>query len=510
VSRLTDDPSSMRAHHGLGGRSAEFRGDQSRVAPAAGAIAALIAAAIGGSVWVLLVEFDFRWTILTISAVLALLPIIVSVARNRFDVLEPVTLMAVTYLVIYVGRPAYDLASGNFSYAGIDTQGTYDQMLVTALVGWMAAMIGYYSPLGRRLGSRMRRPADEWRGGVIFFLCGGLLVLMLAAWMVFVATNGGPSILQGRTQGLANSFDRVGAYLVDSIVIFTPVALVAFALAGSMSRARFALGLTCLVAVVVLSLGTGDRHFIISFALSLGTLYYLRRGRRPTPVTLVAVLFIGLVAMLSIGATRYQTTGANTIQIAQAALTDPVGDLNAALTGEDTGMAPALATELIVVPGTTGYWYGRASLLDLIERPIPRLLWPDKPISGRLTVLQGLWGPSACQYGAQCSTFGAYGDLYLDGGLIGVALGFVVLGIFFRAAYSYLRSDPGNSFVQISYAIVFPYAALYFLQIFVDLTSALIFMLPVLLLVIWLARRKSVSLGRAATRLASATFPSIS
>src|SRR5213593_758658 len=81
--------------------------------------------------------------------------------RRRLDPFEPIVLFAVAYGVMFVVRPAAMIATHHLSYDGprtsTDVSATFSKMLVLALVGAVAFVAAYETPIGRRF-------ASGWRG----------------------------------------------------------------------------------------------------------------------------------------------------------------------------------------------------------------------------------------------------------------------------------------------------------------------------------------------------------
>jgi hypothetical protein len=80
--------------------------------------------------------------------------------------------------------------------------------------------------------------------------------------------------------------------------------------------------------------------------------------------------------------------------------------------------------------------------------PIPRLLWPEKPL-----LFTSSWDDflfrSGIGVGASESLLG---DFYIQMGLGGAAIGMFVVGIIWRFLYAYLQRFPSGDFMQLVYA----------------------------------------------------------
>jgi len=118
-------------------------------------------------------------------------------------------------------------------------------------------------------------------------------------------------------------------------------------------------------------------------------------------------------------------------------------------------MAPALATALKVVPGERGWTLGSTIFADLLTRPIPRSLWPDKPLSPREEIIRQLW-PWEHRLAIANPEFSVLLYPYMDFGLIGVFVWMALYGFFFRAIFERFRRSGASLNAQILFAMVLP------------------------------------------------------
>ena len=96
------------------------------LALAAGVVVVGVAAAAS---WI-----DWRWTLIAGSAVTMLLPCGILMIRGRLDGFEPLTWFGIAFLILWVGRPAYDLSQQHFVYAERLISPTFTRMLVAGLL----------------------------------------------------------------------------------------------------------------------------------------------------------------------------------------------------------------------------------------------------------------------------------------------------------------------------------------------------------------------------------------
>ena len=124
---------------------------------------------------------------------------------------------------------------------------------------------------------------------------------------------------------------------------------------------------------------------------------------------------------------------------------------------QDTGVAPALATEMLVVPGDLHYTYGETTVLGPFVTAVPGSSGrasPRRPTS-RSSAL--VWGGSPCTYGGQCSTFSPFGEPYRDGGLVGVFIFALLFGVFWRGAWLYYLRHRDTEVALVAYCTLLPF-----------------------------------------------------
>jgi hypothetical protein len=133
-------------------------------------------------------------------AVTLLGPLAFRAMTGRFDPFEPYTLFVVAYGVMFVVRPAAMLASGSLVYAGpareLDVSETFTEMLLIALLGAVAFVIGYSLGLGKKLAAHWPRPQEATDTRRLLFLAALLAGIGLAAFLAILASLDGLQTLE--------------------------------------------------------------------------------------------------------------------------------------------------------------------------------------------------------------------------------------------------------------------------------------------------------------------------
>jgi hypothetical protein len=427
--------------------------------------AAVVAAALAGvgvaaaASWI-----DWRWVLLALSATAVVLPCGVLVLQGRLDVFEPLTWFGLTFLLFFVARPAWDLAHENFIYTGRLISPTFTKMLVAGLLAGGGFAIGYLIPAGGSVASRLPRPprVDPRR---LLIWAGLVLAVALIAFVgFFIQVHGWRSpgeffLGQNRIRfkAIASTPEATSKYFIVSIVLLIPAALLFLSISQGSANgddrirrlAKWA-GLASILAFLLITFPAGQRRYVIGMLGALAAYYYLRRNRRPSVLVLCVIALVGLTVVSAVRDLRHQGNPEPYQWLPWNAVT-PLLDR------QDTGVAPALATEMLVVPDDLHYTYGRTTILGPLITAVPRKLWSGKPRPPNQQILGKVWGGKPCTFGGQCSTFSPFGEPYRDAGLVGVFIFAVLFGAFWRAAWLYYLRHRETAVALVAYCTLLPF-----------------------------------------------------
>jgi hypothetical protein len=401
--------------------------------------------------------------IVGVGLVLAL-PLAARAAWRRFDPFEPIVIFVLAWGVMFVVRPAAILIRNDTDFYGVDIGPTLGRSVLLGLVGAVAFVVGYELRSGDRVATRIPAPREVFDAShalVGAYVTAGLGLLALA--LVLLPTEGLHGIhvfLAGRSTELNDLIERSTLYLWYGSLLVIPAALAAFAVMVAERTAVNAASAVVLTGLALLrTVPTGNRIFILVLVGGMLVFLFLRIGRRPGPLALVAVLGLALVVSYALLTFRDPETRSGLSPALRGLVHTPSRVVSPLVRGPDAEMAPALAGALQAVPSRFGYRFGGATVGDFFVRPIPRHLWHGKPQTPWLKVTAAVW-PEARATGNFEPAFTPLLSFYWDFGLLGAFVGMALLGVGARAVYGYFDLHAGNLLVQLVYA-----AALCFLVV---------------------------------------------
>jgi hypothetical protein len=424
--------------------------------------AGLLVVGLAAAIWGL----DWRWMLVALSAASVVLPCGLLVLRGRLDLFEPLILFTLMFLLLFVLRPAWDLWHENFIYTGRLIAPTFTKMLVAGLLAGTGFVIGYLSPPAGLLASRLPRPPRLEPRRLLIWSTLVLAVAFVAFAIFFVDSRGwrdpGEFFLRskGRLQQLVASPTATSKYFLASILLMVPVALFFLSIRHNLgARARMGriagwAALASILAFLVYNFSAGQRRYVIVMVGALVVYYYLRRGRRPSALSLFAAALVALTVVSAVRDLRFAHARNKNPNPSQWLPWEAPGHL---FQTQDTGVAPALATEMLVVPRHLHYTYGETTLLGPFVTLVPRQLWRDKPLPADQQVLARVWGGTPCGFNGQCSTFSPFGEPYRDGGLVGVFIFALLFGVLWKVAWLYYLRHRDSTVALVAYSALLPF-----------------------------------------------------
>jgi hypothetical protein len=197
-------------------------------------------------------------------------------------------------------------------------------------------------------------------------------------------------------------------------------------------------------------LASGSRSSIIYFMV-MGLLTWFLRERKVNLPGIAIIAVIGILVLGILGNFRDSTFAGEINWGALFGESAPNTEDSALTTGAEevasrgsffAGAFPILA----LVPHQVNFLHG-SSYLAVLTLPIPRLFWADKP-----EMIAGQVGETFFNMNVGMPP-GAIGEAYWNFGVIGVAIAFVVFGLFLKWLAEVFRKNAGHSTAIVLYIL---------------------------------------------------------
>jgi len=369
--------------------------------------------------------------------------------RSRYaSIYHPVTMYLAFHGFVFVIRPIYTyLAGDHFIYLNFGffpSESTKLTALAIANVGLLAFVLACVKTGSAPLAFKQDARDARSRAHLIQpFLLVALILGPLAIYSLISTGESWSTMRFDRATGTTINTAANG-WVSDAQQMLVPLA----AVFAWLLRFRL-LGLLPLIAFVLARAGTGGRGPVVVVCVGAGLLWLFDRRRRwPTGRMLVLAVLL-LLAFHAVGADRgasIRTTlyGEQTIDFGS----DPRN--SGLLSGMDFANLEFLEWIVDTVPDKTGTYGYFVDNLQVFTEPIPRKLWPGKPIGAPIKLLdfssqKRIYGMTASLPGVGWMQLGLWGVI-LWCGLWGAGLGYV---------YSrFVRSKQGNFEVAAYFAFL--------------------------------------------------------
>jgi hypothetical protein len=362
-------------------------------------------------------------------------PIIRRTVAGTLDIFEPIVPAALMLAALFSVRPLYMLATNQRRFVEdprFTISAWFSYALLMALVGSACFVAGYegYRSFRRRettaaANGRVLRIFRAVRR--IELYCGVIFVLGIVAYVAAIShgrTLGDAFhlVVSGRSGALYDVTSSSSEYLTSAPLLGSCAAILLALTGGArLSRRRLLMMLVFMSWPLAVFGVTGDRRFIIPTIAIPIVVRFLLRERRPSWLRLAAVAIAGFVALALIPELR--TNGG------RQAMQGPQAAVKKVLTGPDTDMIFGLSIEARLLERPSSFFYGRATVGDLLLAPIPHVVVPGKPTTARNELLIRAFGSECTAVGGTCPDFTAVGTFYQDFWWPGIVLGMLALGL---------------------------------------------------------------------------------
>jgi hypothetical protein len=368
---------------------------------------------------------------------------------DPFELIYPV----IGYLSFLFGARAIYEVINHFPTMRFATPELVSDGAAIAITGMLGVYLGYVLPIGERLAGIVPVPAflraGESRYAKPSILIGVAIGLVGEALTI--------AFDQGASQG--DVLQGAGTFWIMPLMNFLPFALYLGILGGLQeprSTINWAFQIIVLGAIVACFPWYPSKLWLLQPFFYVCVIYHYRRRRFSLAQLLALALASFAIAQLLYIHTLGQQIHQSTLQSYFAANFIGVDMLWRLFFSRFYGFDSLCA--IILHARQTGYYLG-ATYSDLATFFVPRAIWPGKPITysyefGFLLARYTGFGERAFA----ATTY--FGELFLNFGVIGIAIGSLIFGFIMRATYEYLMVRVSTKSALLIYGVML----LHFLQ----------------------------------------------
>ncbi len=390
------------------------------------------------------------------TGIIVLAPSALLLYRGKFDLFHPLVYGVWSYVfpafVIGALIITFNMTNSYVMLYVTEPETTLPLSLVYVALGFLGVIAGYYLPVGPFVLKRLNRlmPGSDWDLDKIWFPG---IVLTLAGLGVNIA---------GLILGILGfqRVDQVGTF--DSAVVFlTLIFNVGYILLwlGIFSTKRrngaFYLTIAFLVTIVPLRMALqGGRSSLMLSVISIAVAFWYsgRRLKWKHTTAFGAILVISIFIGVVYGTTFRRVKGSEERinagdyfgQIVETfdylSRTDPTFVLAEGVASMAERIENLSSLGVVVAnyeklePYEESYGLKNNIVNDLLTSFIPRFMWPDKPNTSDPRAYSELY----FDYGDNSFAITPFGDLLRNFGVVGIPLGMLIIGIYYRIIYGYL------------------------------------------------------------------------
>ncbi len=391
-------------------------------------------------------------------------PIVYQLYYDRFDPFHPIVFASWSYFLpgFFIGGMTLALGISQPYYLAyvLDEKTNLPLSFVYVILGFAGLGLGFLLPLGNRIGNLIGDRFPDWNWSPEQILKPTLVLMMLGLTNMFLAFTFG--ILGYQKVEEIGTYDGL-IYMLSLFWLMSSFVLWLYVFRSEKFYTRHYLILTLLIGTAAAkSAFQGNRGSLITVFFLIAFAYVSAKGKIGLKQTFVGGLLI--VAALVIGMV-YGTTFRNikttqeTISIDQYAVV--VGDTFSAIGSQNMGdnlakgfgalgdrldsispLAVIVSNYEQLAPLEEAYGFSNNIWNELAVFAIPRVVWPDKPV----TIDPAKYGDLYFNYSDNAFAVTPMGDLLRNFGPWGVPLGMIVLGFILRMIYAALRENRPFSF----------------------------------------------------------------
>jgi len=397
--------------------------------------------------------------LITGVGLLCLIPMLIQSKKRNTDIFEPIYLFVIVYIFHFVFKPIDFITFGSwFAKSQGCTVADLNRAIFYAGVGAVFFFWGYYSFFSKHIANKLVRvlPSSRYfirynklRVSAVILL---LTIVGCIGFIYYVSLYGDFYYFYNHMNEIIEQTRGLGPLLV--IIRFFPIIACLLFYAFNAEKMTLLKWLVLLGLVLMVVLVSWQRMKIVSVFVGMLLIRNFKVSKfkiNPSRLLLGTVGLISIFIIFSELFVIYRAYGisnfsTNIPKTREAFIHDALRTFN-----------PTESFVIIsrYVPEILNYQYGK-TYLDAFILPIPRKLWPNKPLSlGSNGVFGETFFPELYVDKDIVLTTTILGEGFMNFGLFGIILAMTLAGVTLRVFWTYLQIDPTNTHRVLIYAALF-------------------------------------------------------
>lgn len=392
-----------------------------------------------------------QYLILSGLLLLIVSSLVVYAVTNGLDIFEPLYIISLTYLQVFVIAPWIWLMQGRTLWMSFPVMNYLPQASLYFALGYAAFLLGYCIITGHADDKAAEAfGIDEYSRRIVVKLSAVLLVLALTGAFLSMY-NAGKNPLFVLTLGRVKTETGDGLFSAASgkllfLTMFINVLVPVFMMLFVFQRKHRWLLVPVFLIIFLINLSDGFRYRILMLVFAPLVYLCIRKHRKLKLTRLAILVFAAFILVTVVGAWR------NNIRSGTQLISLNWDVLLSAYMPNIEVFFPFYRI-LGVVPEYYGYLNGRGYLYTFTVM-VPRIIWPDKPEPLERDILTIAFGEVGMKSGP---AYPNIGEFYIEFGVIGILAGMFLFGLFSKWTASLYKSSRRSSLSLIGYAMLLPY-----------------------------------------------------
>lgn len=399
----------------------------------------------------IIAKFNYVLMISILFIILLIFPVFL---YRKFDLFAPTNAIIFPLLIFYPISIFYLFTTTSFERVGRITFTNPDEAmylislaLIYISLGFIFFCLGYYINIGDLLAKKIPFFGQEWKQKKLFHIILIYTLLGIISWYIYLEQSGGVVYYITHLAQRWNLAYETSKYFRWGGELFPIASLLWLAYYFRWGGSKIVFLHLLLGSLLLFSFGSRGAVILVWIAVFI-LYYYISKENFFRKVYKFFIFSISVISFIFITTIyRYSTRGGFEYQKLFVSGLNPLQSL---IEGRYGGLEVFILF-LKYVPEKLNFQYGE-TFVNIIFFPIPRNIWADKPVGLGRTVAEtffpGMGGGPAVPFIA---------ELYLNFHVVGIVIGMMLVGIFARTVYSYLRDNLENIGTILIYAISFLY-----------------------------------------------------